>query len=99
MFSLSNVVIQSSINTFGEVVIAGNSAASNIEGFLYASMNAFYQGVISFNSQNLGAEKMDRIYKSTLTALGCVLVIGLAVTLPHGHLPHSCWASILKAQM
>ena len=52
LFSLSNVVIQSSVNTFGEVIMAGNSAAANIEQFVYVSMNAMYQATISFTSQN-----------------------------------------------
>ena len=63
IFSLSNVVIQSAINSFGEIVIAGNSAAYNIEGFVFTAVNAFYQAVISFISQNFGARKYDRIPK------------------------------------
>ncbi len=63
VFSLSNVVIQSAINSFGEIVIAGNSAAYNIEGFVFTAVNAFYQAVISFISQNFGAQKYDRIPK------------------------------------
>jgi putative MATE family efflux protein len=42
VFSLSNVIIQASVNSFGATVVAGNSAASNIEGFVYVAMNAFY---------------------------------------------------------
>ncbi len=76
LFSLSNVFIQSSVNSFGEVVVAGNSAASNIEGFVYVGMNAFHQAAISFTSQNVGAGKYERVNKILLTALGCVLVVG-----------------------
>lgn len=79
LLSLSNVIIQSSINSFGEVVVAGNSAASNIEGFIYASMNAFYQANISFTSQNMGAGKYERINKILLSALGCVIVVGVVM--------------------
>lgn len=61
VFSLSNVVIQSAINSFGEIVIAGNSAAYNIEGFVFTAVNGFYQAVISFTSQNFGAQKIRRI--------------------------------------
>lgn len=61
VFSLSNVVIQSAINSFGEIVIAGNSAAYNIEGFVFTAVNSFYQAVISFISQNFGARKYHRI--------------------------------------
>lgn len=64
LFSLSNVVIQSSINSFGAVVVAGNSAAVNIEGFVYAAMNAFYQATISFTGQNLGAGNAERIKRT-----------------------------------
>lgn len=61
VFSLSNVVIQSAVNSFGAVVVAGNSAASNIEGFVYVAMNAFYQTTVSFTSQNYGARNYKRI--------------------------------------
>lgn len=77
LFSLSNILIQSSINSFGEVVVAGNSAAANIEGFVYASMNAFYQSAISFSGQNIGAGKYERINRILYVALGCVTVVGL----------------------
>ena len=61
IFSVSNVLIQSSINSFGSIVIAGNSAASNIDGFLGIATNAIHQAGVSFVSQNLGANKPDRI--------------------------------------
>ncbi|MDE7323721.1 MAG: MATE family efflux transporter [Lachnospiraceae bacterium] len=63
VFSLSNVVIQSAVNSFGNIAVAGNSAAANIEGFVYMAMNAFYQATISFTSQNYGARQYRRIYK------------------------------------
>ena len=56
VFSLSNVLIQSSVNSFGSQVMAGNTAASNIEGFVYNAMNAVYQTSLSFTSQNMGAK-------------------------------------------
>lgn len=77
IFSLSNVLIQSSINTFGSVAMAGNSAAANIEGFVYVSMNAFHQTAISFVSQNYGAQKFKRIHKILVECLICVTVVGL----------------------
>ncbi len=79
VFSLSNVVIQSSINTFGNISVAGNSAAGNIEGFVYVAMNAFYQAALSFTSQNLGARKFDRIKKIAATSLISVAVIGIVL--------------------
>lgn len=77
LFSISNVIIQSGINSFGDVVMAGNAAASNIEGFVYTAMNAFYQAAINFVSQNLGAGKMDRVRRSILLCLAMVIVVGL----------------------
>lgn len=77
MFSFSNVIIQSSVNSFGSIVIAGNSAAQNIEGFVYISMNSFAQGTLTFVSQNYGARKFDRIKKVTATSLLTIFVIGL----------------------
>lgn len=77
IFSISNVLIQSSVNSFGPDVMAGNTAASNIEGFVYVSMNAFHHTCLCFTSQNFGAKKFDRIKKVFLTCLGCVTVVGL----------------------
>lgn len=79
LFSLSNVVIQSSINSFGEIIVAGNSAAANIENFIYASMNAFYQANVSFTSQNYGAGRYDRIRPILLRAQGCVVALGIVL--------------------
>ena len=66
LFSLSNVIIQSSVNSFGSTVMAGNSAAANVEGFVYVAMNAVYQATITFVSQNLGAGNVDRAKKGSL---------------------------------
>lgn len=79
IFAISNVIIQSSVNSFGAVTVAGNSAASNIEGFVYVSMNAFYQATISFTSQNVGAGKYERINKILLRAQLCVIAVGLVM--------------------
>lgn len=79
IFAVSNVIIQSSINSFGSTVVAGNSAASNIEGFVYVAMNAFYQGTISFTSQNVGAGKYERVNRILLTAQACVILTGLVL--------------------
>ena len=76
VFALSNVTVQSSINSFGKIVMAGNGAASNLEGFVYVAMNTFYQSAISFTSQNLGAKKYERLTSILFTCLGCVLVTG-----------------------
>ncbi|MBE6995933.1 MAG: MATE family efflux transporter [Ruminococcaceae bacterium] len=79
LFSVSNVLIQSSVNTFGDVVMAGNAAAVNIEHFIYVSMNAFYQANMTFVSQNYGAGRFERIRPIILRALGCVMVVGVGL--------------------
>ena len=76
VFALSNVVIQSSVNIFGNIVVAGNSAAANLEGFVYMAMNAFYQTTLSFVSQNYGAGKQKRIHRIVLLGEACVIVTG-----------------------
>ena len=76
IFSLSNVIIQSSINSFGAIVIAGNSAALNIENFIFTGMNGFSQGTLTFISQNFGAKKYNRINKTIIIALFCVFLVG-----------------------
>ena len=76
MFSFSNVIIQSSVNTFGAIIIAGNSAAINLEAFIYTAMNGFSQGSLTFCSQNLGAGKKDRISKVVWISQASIIVIG-----------------------
>lgn len=77
LFSLSNVIIQASVNSFGEITVAGNSAAASIEGFVYVAMNAFHQAAITFTSQNMGAGKKERVVPILLRAQMCVIVTGL----------------------
>lgn len=79
IFSISNVLIQSSINSFGADAMAGNTAACNIEGFVYVSMNALHQTSLSFTSQNYGAKNFDRIKKICITCMTCVTVVGFAL--------------------
>lgn len=79
-FSLSNVIIQSTINSFGSVAMAGATAAGNIEGFLWTVVDAFTQAAQSFTSQNLGAKKpkrVKRVYVTCLLMAGvCSLIMG-----------------------
>lgn len=79
VFALSNVVIQSSVNLFGNIVVAGNSAAANIEGFVYMAMNSFYQATLSFMSQNFGAGEYKRLNKILACGELCVVVVGLVL--------------------
>lgn len=81
IFSISNVLIQSSVNSFGSIAMAGNTASSNIEGFVYTAMNAVYQTNLSFTSQNLGGRKYSRINKIMYICLGVVTVVGLSLGL------------------
>lgn len=77
IFSMSNVVIQSSVNSFGADAMAGNGAAANIEGFVYMAMNAFYTAALTFTSQNLGARKTERLGRIMWLCQGCVIVTGI----------------------
>ncbi len=77
LFSFSNVIIQSSVNSFGAVTVAGNSAGANIEGFVYVAMNAFHQATISFTSQNIGAAKYERVNRILVTSEFCVIAAGV----------------------
>ena len=77
VFSLSNVVIQSAVNSFGSTVVAGNSAASNIEGFVYTAMNAFAQAAVTFTSQNVGARRYDNLDRVMRNCLLCAVVVGV----------------------
>lgn len=79
LFSISNVLIQSSVNSFGKIAMAGNTAGSNLEGFVYTAMNAFHQAAISFCGQNYGAMKYKRVAKALFICLGFVTVVGLAM--------------------
>lgn len=79
LFSISNVLIQSSINGFGSIVMAGNTASSNIENFVYISMNSIHQSALSFTSQNMGAGQYKRIDKILLECLGIVCFVGLVL--------------------
>lgn len=79
VFSISNVLIQSSVNLFGSTTVAGNTAAGSIEGFVYVAMNAMHQTAISFTGRNYGANKPDRIMKIFLICNAMVAVIGLVL--------------------
>ena len=79
LFSISNVLIQSSINSFGDVLMSGNAAAGNIEGFIYVSLNAFHQSAVNFMGQNAGARQYKRVSLTLWICLGCVTVTGLVV--------------------
>ena len=80
MFAISNVIIQSSINSFNsETLMSGNGAAANIEGFVFVIMNSFHQTAVNFIGQNLGAHQYKRIRKIFGQCLLYVSIVGFAV--------------------
>lgn len=94
LFNVANILVQSSVNTFGSIVMAGNTAANNIEHFLYVVISSTSQGVISFTSQNMGAKNAARAKKSyaegllfggiTVTLLGiCSVLMGRLLLMPY----------------
>lgn len=79
VFSFSNVLIQSSVNSFGSVVMGGSTISSNVEGFVYVSMNAFSQATVTFTSQNLGAGKYSRLNHILINSMMLILIIGVVL--------------------
>lgn len=77
IFAISNVVIQSSVNSFGSVAMAGSAAAANIEGFVYVTMSSVSQASLSFASQNIGARLYDRVGKICRTCLLLAAFFGI----------------------
>ncbi|MBQ9718975.1 MAG: MATE family efflux transporter [Clostridia bacterium] len=92
VFSVSNVVIQSSVNSFGSLVMAGNTAAAQLEGFAYTAMNSVYHAALTFVGQNMGAKKYHMINKVVFRCFIVVMVIGLGV----GTLMYSFAEPLLK---
>ena len=76
VFSVSSVLIQSSINSFGTLAVAGSTAAANIENFVYTAMESVYQAALNFTSQNIGAGKKERVPLILRDCLLLVAVIG-----------------------
>ena len=79
LFSISNVLIQSSVNSFGSIAMAGNAASSNLEGFVYTAMNSLYQADLTFASQNYGAGEKKRVRQVMWTCEATVIVVGIVL--------------------
>ena len=80
VFSLSNVVIQSSLNSFNDAaLVAGSAASSNIENFVYAAMNSFYQTALTFCGQNYGAAKCKRVDKTLFLCVTFSMTTGMVL--------------------
>ena len=82
VINLSNALLQSSVNSFGSVAMAGYTAANNIFGFLYMSVNAVTQSCMSFTSQNYGVKELKRMDRVLLDCM--FLSVGVALTLGGG---------------
>lgn len=78
-FSISNVIVQKSVNGFGSTIMAGNSTASNLEGFVHMSMNSVYQATLNFTSQNYGAKKENNLKKVLIYSLIIVTTVGASL--------------------
>lgn len=76
LFSISNVLVQSSVNSFGSVIMAGNSAAANIEGFIWVSMNSLHQAALTFVGQNVGAREYKRVKRAAGLCVLLVTIVG-----------------------
>ena len=79
MFSISNVIIQSSVNAFGPVAVSGHSAAGSLEGFVYVSMNALHQTALNFVGQNAGAGNYKRVRQVMRVCIVGVIAIGVVL--------------------
>ena len=79
LFAISNVTIQSSINSFGDVFVSGNAAAANLESFMYVALNSFHQTAVNFVGQNVGARQYRRANKTVWICQCCVLVVGIVM--------------------
>ncbi len=79
LFSISNVLIQSAVNSFGSIMVAASSAAGNVEGFVGTTMNAYYNAAITFTGQNMGAKKYNRI--DTIAKVCTVLIFATWILL------------------
>lgn len=79
LFSISNVIIQSSVNSFGKEYISGSAASASIEGFCYIAMNSFQQTAMNFCGQNYGAGEFGRVKHITVVCLTTVATMGLVL--------------------
>lgn len=79
LFSITNVITQSSVNLFGKAAVAGNAASASVEGFVFTAMDSFHQTALTFTAQNYGAQNYDRIRKVFHYCMVLVFIVGLTV--------------------
>ncbi|MBS1440946.1 MAG: MATE family efflux transporter, partial [Dorea sp.] len=77
VINISNAMLQSSVNSFGAIAMAGYTASNNIFGFLYVSVNSFTQACMSFTSQNYGVKKLKRMDRVLIDCM----ILSVVVTL------------------
>ena len=77
VINISNAMLQSSVNSFGSIAMAGYTASNNIFGFLYVSVNSFTQACMSFTSQNYGVKKLKRMDRVLIDCM----ILSVVVTL------------------
>ena len=91
VINLSNALLQSSVNSFGSIAMAGYTAANNILGFLYMSVNSITQACMSFTSQNYGVGKLKRMDK----VLRDCVILSILIAAVLGGLAYSFGPQIL----
>lgn len=79
MFSVSNVILQSSVNALGSVFMSGHAAASNLEGFLYTTINSFHQSALNFTGQNVGARRYDNVKRVVTICICCAMIVSVVL--------------------
>lgn len=79
VINFSNVLLQSSVNSFGEIAMAGYTAANNILGFLYVSVNSVTQACMSFTSQNYGVRKFKRMDKVLVDCAILSIIVSVVI--------------------
>lgn len=80
VFSISNVLIHSAVNTFSTTTVSGNAVGGSLEDFTYVTMNSFYQTVLTVTGQNVGAKKPERVKRALTYGLIQVVVAGLVMS-------------------
>ena len=79
VFSISNMFVQSAVNVLGKTYMAGYAISTQIDNIFYQVLNSVAVASLTFVSQNLGAKKLERIHKTTLTAILVVTAIGVVM--------------------
>ena len=79
LFSFSNVIIQSSVNSLGALAVSANAAATNLDNFVYIAMNGVSQSATTFVGQNYGAHDLRRVRRATADTAIATLVVGCAM--------------------